>query len=239
MDSNGSATSVHSRDRTRERIVAAAAVLLAQDGRDAVSTRGVSAAAGVQAPTLYRLFGNKQGLLDAVAAHGLTTYLNSKADRKPSADPVEDLRAGWDLHVGFGLANPALYSLMYGEPRPDASPPAAAAAAAVLALHIRRIAEAGRLRVSEDHAAHVVHATGCGTTLTLIAMPADRRDSAMSHTAREAVIAAITTEAPAPVEPGPVAAAVTLRAVLPQTTTLTVHERGLLSEWLDRITDPA
>jgi AcrR family transcriptional regulator len=239
VDSSDSTIPVRSRDRTRERIVAAAARLLAEGGRDAVSTRGVSVAAGVQAPTLYRLFGSKRGLLDAVAAHGLTTYLNSKTARKPSADPVDDLRAGWDLHVGFGLANPALYSLMYGEPRPDASPPAAAAAADVLALHIRRIAEAGRLRVSEDHAAHLVHAAGCGTTLTLIAMPADRRDSALSHTAREAVIAAITTDAPAPAEPGPVAAAVTLRAVLPQTTTLTVHERGLLSEWLDRITDPA
>lgn len=238
MDSHGSATSIYSRDDIRERIVAAAAGLLSEDGRDAVSTRAVSVAAGVQAPTLYRLFGNKQGLLDAVAAHGLTTYLNSKTDRTPSADPVDDLRAGWDLHVGFGVANPALYTLMYGEPRPDASPPAAAAAAAVLALHIRRIAQAGRLRVSEDHAAHLVHAAGCGTTLTLIAMPADRRDSALSHTAREAVIATITTDAAAPAEPGPVAAAVTLRAVLPQTTTLTVHERGLLSEWLDRIIGP-
>lgn len=60
-----------------------------------------------------------------------------------------------------------------------------------------------------------------------------------SHTAREAVIAAITTDAPAASQPGPVAAAVTLRAVLPQTTSLTVQERGLLSEWLDRITNPA
>lgn len=106
-----------------------------------MSTRAVSVAAGVQAPTLYRLFGNKQGLLDAVAAHGLTTYVKSKSARKPSVDAVDDLRAGWDLHVGFGLANPALYSLMYGEPRPDASPLAAAAAAAILASHIRRIAE--------------------------------------------------------------------------------------------------
>lgn len=239
MDSSGSATPVRSRDRTRERIVTAAAELLAEGGRDAVSTRAVSAAAGVQAPTLYRLFGSKRGLLDAVAAHGLTTYLSAKTDRNPSGDSVEDLRAGWDLHVGFGLANPALYSLMYGEPRPGASPPAATAAADVLALHIRRIAEAGRLRVGEEHAARVVHAAGCGTTLTLIAMPADWRDLALSHTAREAVIAAITTDAPAPAEQGPVAAAVTLRAVLPQTTALTTYERGLLCEWLDRITDQA
>ncbi|MGO9502497.1 MAG: TetR/AcrR family transcriptional regulator [Streptosporangiaceae bacterium] len=222
-------------DSTRDRIAAAAAGLLTEGGREAVSTRAVSAAAGVQAPTIYRLFGDKQGLLDAVATHGFTTYLNDKTDLKPGGDPVEDLRSGWDLHIGFGLANPALYSLMYGEPRPGVSPPAAAAAAEVLAGHIRRIAEAGRLRVTEERAAHLVHAAGCGTTLTLIAMPEGERDPALCDTAREAVIAAITTDAPAPAAPGPVSAAVALRAVLPQISALTAHERTLLREWLDRI----
>ncbi len=220
---------------TRERIVAAAARLLAQGGREAVSTRAVSDAAGVQAPTLYRLFGDKQGLLDAVAAHGFTTYLNSKTGRKPSGDPVEDLRTGWDQHVALGLANPALYSLMYGEPRPGATSPAAAAAFAILTAHIHRIAEAGRLGIPEEHAAHLVHAAGCGTTLSLIAMPEDRRDMTLSHMAREAVIATITTNAPASSRPGPVSAAVALRAVLPQTTALTAREQDLLREWLDRI----
>ncbi len=67
-------------------------------------------------------------------------------------------------------------------------------------------------------------------------MPAERRDPALSRTACEAVLAAITTDAPA--EAGPVPAAVGLRAVLPQTAALTVRERALLSEWLDRIADP-
>jgi AcrR family transcriptional regulator len=233
MDASRSAAA----DSTRERIVAAAAGLLAEGGREAVSTRAVSAAAGVQAPTLYRLFSDKQGLLDAVATYGFTTYLNSKTDLKPSDDPVEDLRTGWDLHVGFGLANPALYSLMYGEPRPGATPPAAVAAAEVLAGQVHRIAEAGRLRAGEERAAHLVHAAGCGTTLTLIALPEDRRDPALSGMAREAVIAAITTDAPALAlaTPGPVSAAVALRALLPQTSALTTHERALLQEWLDRI----
>src|ERR1700738_706030 len=166
-------------DNTRDRIVAAAAGLLSEGGREAVSTRAVSAAAGVQAPTIYRLFGDKQGLLDAVATHGFTTHLNSKTDLKPTTDPVEDLRAGWDLNVGLGLANPALYSLMYGEPRPGAAPPAAVAAFEILAAHIHRIAEAGRLRVSEEHAAQLVHAAGGGTTFALIAMPEERRDLAI------------------------------------------------------------
>jgi hypothetical protein len=124
---------------------------------------------------------------------------------------------------------------MYGEPRPDATPPAALAAAEVLAAHIHRIAEAGRLRVDEERAAQLVHAVGGGTALALIATPEDRRDLTVSDLAREAVIAAIITDAPALAVPGPAGAAVALRAVLPQTSALTANERSLLKEWLDRI----
>jgi AcrR family transcriptional regulator len=227
-----------SKSATRDRVVAAAAGLLAEGGREAVSTRAVSAASGVQAPTLYRLFGDKQGLLDAVATHGLTVYLAGKTDLQPGPDPVDDLRAGWDRHVAFGLDNPAVYALIYGDPRPGASPPAAAAAAEILAAHIHRIAEAGRLKVRADRAAQLVHAAGCGTTLTLISTPEPQRDLTLSDLGREAVIDAITTDppAPAPAAPGLIGAAVALRAVLAhQSSTLTAHEQGLLREWLDRI----
>jgi AcrR family transcriptional regulator len=218
----------------RERIIEAALDLLAEGGEDAVSTRAVSAAAGVQPPTIYRFFGDKQGLLDAIATHGLQAYLATKSAIAPSGDPVADLRRGWDLHVELGLARPALYQLMYGRPRPATSP-AARAAADILAGHIRRIAEAGRLRVPETLAADLVHAAGAGTTLALIATPEDQRDPALSTTAREAVIAAITTDQPVGREPGPVTAAVALRAALPHVDALTAAEKALLAEWLDRI----
>ena len=94
-------------------------------GREAVSTRAVSAAAGAQPPTIYRQFGDMRGLLDAVAADGFTRYVRGKVAWGGAADPVADLRAGWDLHIGFGLANPPFYALMYGNPRPEARPAAA------------------------------------------------------------------------------------------------------------------
>ena len=220
----------------KERIVAAASRLLTEGGPEAVSTRAVSAAAGVQAPTIYRLFGDKQGLLDFVAARGLAVYLDDKTDLTPGYDPVENLRMGWDLHVSFGLANPALYALIYGGPRPGTSPPAAVAAAKILAEQVHRIAEVGRLRVAEERAARLVYAAGCGTTLTLISMPEDQCDLTLSDLAREAVIAAITTDAPTPALPGPVGAATALRAVLPQTSVLSGPEQALLQEWLERLT---
>jgi len=219
----------------RDRIIDAAVTLLAEGGRDAVSTRAVSAAAGVQAPAIYRIFGDKQGLLDAVASHGFETYLRTKTAAPPTDDPVADLRRGWDTHVDFGLTNPALYSLSYGDPRPGAAPPAARQAAEILAGIIHRIAEAGRLAVTETRAVNLVHAGGRGTTLMLISLPETERDPALSTMARESIIGTITTDAPPDVAPGPVATAVAMRAVLPAATVLTGPERDLLAEWLDRI----
>ncbi len=75
---------------------------------------------------------------------GFGAYLATKTELAPTADPVADLRAYWDLHIDFGLTNPALYLLMYAEPRHGATPPKAAVAGAeILAGHIHRIAEAG------------------------------------------------------------------------------------------------
>ena len=88
----------------------------------------------------------------------------------------------------------------------------------------------------EDRAVGLVRAVGEGTTLTLIATPEGRRDPLLATSAREAVIAAITTDAPALPDPGPVPAAAALRAALPDVDTLSAAELGVLREWLDRIT---
>ena len=231
------------RSGTRDRIVRAAADLLAEGGREAVSTRAVAAAAGVQAPTIYRQFGDMQGLLDETASHGFSAYLRDKTMRERAEDPVEDLRRGWDLHVEFGLANPAFYTLMYGDPRPGAEPTAAREAAAILRELVRRVAEAGRLRVGEERAARMIHAAGCGVTLTLIGTAPG--DPALSEMTREAILAAVTMDEPEgeTVQDGKdrvANRAVALRAVLPDAETkLTRGEQALLSEWLDRLIDLA
>ena len=181
----------------RERIVQAAARLLAEGGRDAVSTRAVGRAAGVQAPTIYRQFGDMRGLLDAAASHGFAAYLRQKAARTRAADPVDDLRHGWDLHVAFGLAHPAVYALMYGDPRPGAEPAAAREAGEVLRGLVQQAAAAGRLRVGVERAAQVIHAAGVGVTLQLIGTAPADRDPALSGLTREAVLAAVTADAPA------------------------------------------
>ena len=240
-----SETTASKRAVTRGRIVRAAAGLLAEGGREAVSTRTVAEAAGVQAPTIYRQFGDMRGLLDEVASHGFSTYLRGKTTRERAEDPVEDLRRGWDLHVEFGLANPAIYKLMYGDRRPGTEPAAAREASEILHGLVRRVAEAGRLRVGVERTALMIHAAGSGVTLALIGTEPEDRDPALSEATREAILAAVTTDETVGVDDegdgnDRVAnRAVALKAVLPETTELTPGERALLSEWLDKITDPA
>ena len=74
-----------------ERMLRAAADLLQTGGIEAVSTRAVAAAAGVQPPTIYRQFGDKDGLLDALAGFVLEGYLEQKrllidASRDPGSN---------------------------------------------------------------------------------------------------------------------------------------------------------
>jgi len=228
---------VSSRDRTRARLVEVAAKLLATDGPDAVTTRSVALAAGVQAPTIYRLFGDKNGLLEAVAEHGFASYMARKHPINTGDDPVENLRAGWELHVGFGLANPELFRLMHTALRTPGGQAAAASGAAVLQARVHRVAEAGRLRVTERRAVELISAAGTGVVFTLIDQPEDERDGGLAGTAWESVCAAILVdENTDPVTAGsPAAAAVTLRAGLPGVTALSATERALLSDWLDRI----
>lgn len=232
---------VDQRAGTRERIVRAAADLLAEGGREAVSTRSVAAAAGVQAPTIYRQFGDMRGLLDEVASYGFSTYLREKTRREREEDPVEDLRRGWDLHVEFGLANPAFYTLMYGDPTSGSEPAAAVEAATILRDLVQCIAEAGRLRVSVERAANMVHAAGCGVTLSLIGTEPAERDPALSEMTREAVLAAIITDEPEEMREQDSKRRVANRAValkallLEAEEDLTRGERALLLEWLDRL----
>ncbi len=223
-------------DDVRARIVAAAADLIASGGRDAATTRAIAAAAAVQAPTIYRLFGDKRGLFDAVAERVLATYVAEKSARKPHPDPLQDLRDGWDMHVAFGLSHPEIFAIMSGDPQSGSSP-GLVAGHDVLRRRVKAIALAGRLRVSEERAVALLQAAGTGTVLTLLGQPEKERDLGLSDVAREAVVDAITGDAKPTADAGPRGAAAALRASLVSTSVLSPGERHLLEELLDRIAD--
>ncbi|MFF9340328.1 MULTISPECIES: TetR/AcrR family transcriptional regulator [unclassified Streptomyces] len=233
----------------RQKIVLAAAELLESEGLEALSTRAVAARAGVPAPTIFRLFGDKYGLLEELAQHGFERYLGRKARFFTAGDPVQNLRDAWDLHVDFGLRHPEYYSLVYCQVRPGYMPQAGHAAAAGLRHMMTKVAAAGRLRMGVTRSAEVMHSAGMGTVLTLTALPEDERDLRTSHVARDMVIDALTL--PAEKQNGGAASnglpstglahrAVALLATLEQgddAAVLSPGERTLLCEWLNRLAD--
>jgi AcrR family transcriptional regulator len=228
----------------RARVVRAAIELLASGGRSAVTTRAVSAAAGVQPPTIYRHFGDMQGLLDVAARETLAGHVREQATRALTNDPVEDLRRGWDLHVAFNLAHPDAFALKYSAPSGAASARVVHESVEVLKSLVLRIAEAGQLRVDVARATDLIYAAGTGVTLTLITTPPVERDARLSDTMREAILSAITVPAYAESTNGSPAAgadrvavhAVALRALLSEALdVLSPSERQLLSDWLNRL----
>ena len=223
----------------RSRIVRAAADLLRRDGRTGVSTRAVSAAAGVQAPAIYRQFTDMTELLHAAAREVFAGYVREKGKRTSPRDPLEEVRHGWDAHVGFGVANAEAYLLIYADAG-HAQSAAVREGYAMLEALVSRVAEAGQLRVSVSHAARLIHAGACGVTISLIGMPPAERDPSISTSMRDLVLAGITV-APGRVSddrgPARVAArAVAMRAVLGETdAVLSPGERQVMGEWLDRL----
>ena len=221
------------KDALAVRILAAAAALIESGGAEAATTRAVAAKAGVQAPIIYRLFGDKQGLLDAAAEHVLATYVARKGMRTPTNDSVADLRSAWAVHLGFCLSNPEIFLLMIGTSRTSPSP-AQAAGLNVLASLVRQVARTGRLRVSEERAVDLIHSVGTGTILTLLTSPATERGD-LADAAWQAVEQAILDGAAPSDVASAAGAAAALRASLENVDVLTPGEKHLLDELLARI----
>ena len=223
-----------------EKVLEAAADLLSSGGVDAVSTRAVAAAAGVQPPTICRQFGDKQGLLDAVTGFVLQGYLQDKRSAVVTDDPIQDLRDSWDLHVNFGLTHPDCYILAYVEPRPGGMPPLARESFDIVHRLIARIGDHGLLRMSVKRAVEFTHSAAMGLVLHQIRVTHDERDPQLSEIMRENAIAAIVTNRSRRRTPSDLPGrAVALREALlaDANGALTPTEKAMMAEWLDRLAD--
>ncbi|TXR55427.1 TetR/AcrR family transcriptional regulator [Quadrisphaera setariae] len=235
------------RDAVRSRLVDVAAELLREHGPSAVTTRAVAAAAGVQAPTIYRIFGDKDGLLDAVAEHAADAFVAAKArevqeEAGRGADPFDDLRAAFVTQVEFGVANPEVFRLL-GDPARVVRSGAARAGREVLRARVHRVALTGRLRVTEERCVDLVQSAGTGVIQTLLATPVADRDPQLALAMWDAVLAAVLA---VPVEGdaqeagmtaaehSAAATVVAFTALAPELPGLTDAERALLLEWLRR-----
>lgn len=198
------------------------------------STRAVCEAAGIGQPVLYRMFGDKDGLLAAVADRVWEQYLAPKRTATASDDPVQDLRDGWDNHTAFALANPHAYRLVFASSLPT-RPVAAGEAMELLCGVLERVAAQGRLGLEVGEAAQIVMAANSGIALSLILRPEQYPDQSASTVMREATLRAILTDHAPDADRAQQVAATTLLAGLADSEVFTSAEAVLLAEWLERI----
>nr|WP_239528111.1 TetR/AcrR family transcriptional regulator [Microbacterium esteraromaticum] len=218
---------------TRTAILEKAAELLARSPSGEISTRAVCEAAGVTQPVLYRHFGDKDGLLAAVADQVWGEYLASKRAAGHSADPLDDLRAGWDNHTAFALRHPHAYRLVFASTLAT-RPAAMAEAMGLLEDVLQRLASQGRLRMPAADAARIVMAANSGVALGLILRPESYPDATASASTRDAVLRSLVVDGVPPSDPVS-AAATTVAARLGTSEAFTPAERDLLAEWLQRL----
>lgn len=104
-----------------------ATAILTETGRWDFSLREVARRAGVSHAASYRHFADKEALIAEVALTGyeaLHVRMTTAIDATSGA--VDTLRAIGQAYIGFGVANPALYRLMFGQALPSVEglPPA-------------------------------------------------------------------------------------------------------------------
>ncbi|MFF1378165.1 TetR/AcrR family transcriptional regulator [Streptomyces sp. NPDC058308] len=128
------------------RILDACAAVLDETGYEGLTTRAVAQRAGVPIGSLYRFFGNKRALADALAHRNLDAYAERVAARVTGVEHGDwrgAVDAAFDEYLvmmrtvpGFGLVDFGVPSAP--EAMPDANLQVAERVAALLAVHLGR-----------------------------------------------------------------------------------------------------
>ena len=101
----------------REALLAAAQQMIAEEGVEAVTMRGLSQRVGVSRTAPYRHFKDKATLLAAVAQQGfeqLITSLRQVRTSDPTLSPLIRFERMGIGYVRFAIQNPTAYRLMFG-----------------------------------------------------------------------------------------------------------------------------
>jgi AcrR family transcriptional regulator len=134
-----------------ERLVEVALEVLAQEGPEGLSLRGIARRAGVSHGAPLRHFGSLAELRSEVAARGFRQLSEavdaSAAELPPGAGPLARLAAAGRAYVATAVARPGLFALMFRPAELDARHPAlqreGMAAFEQLLRHVRTAQDAG------------------------------------------------------------------------------------------------
>lgn len=144
----------------RERVLASAVGLLAEEGPAGLTARSLAARAETSAPAVYELFGDKSGVVRELYFEGFRRLFAEVSVLSETDDPMADLWALATAYRRFVRSNRELTEVMFSRPFTDFSPGpeelAATGSVRILIVgRVRRCIEAGRLRGDETDVAHV------------------------------------------------------------------------------------
>jgi AcrR family transcriptional regulator len=131
----------------RAALIEAAARILAEHGRDALTIRRLASDVGTSTMAIYTHFGSMDELMREVKKEGFARLTSYTREVRKTADPVADVAAlGW-AYCFNALANPHLYRAMFMESDDDLEVAAAGLAAyEPLVSAVQRCIEAGRFK---------------------------------------------------------------------------------------------
>ncbi|MEU8956798.1 TetR/AcrR family transcriptional regulator [Streptomyces sp. NPDC048518] len=128
------------------RILDACAAVLDEVGYEGLTTRAVARRAGVPIGSVYRFFGNKRALVDALAHRNLDAYAQRVTERVAAVERGDwrgAVDAAFDEYLAMMRTVPGFGLVDFGVPcapeaMPDANVQVAERVAALLAVHLDR-----------------------------------------------------------------------------------------------------
>ncbi|MEU6645708.1 TetR/AcrR family transcriptional regulator [Saccharomonospora sp. NPDC046836] len=136
----------------RQRLIASATALLADEGVEAVTLRRIAREAGVSHGAPLRHFTGRSDLLSAVATAGFAE-LRRQSEEVPAVTPHERLLGTCRSYMDFALGNPAMFELMFRHDLIDADSPELSGTNSALLDHFSRLigdAQAAGWRTGAD-----------------------------------------------------------------------------------------
>ena len=124
----------------RSGLLEVAAALLTAEGPSALTMRRIAAEAGCSTTVLYRLFGGKDGIADALYREGFDRLRRKLESVEPGDDPAAYLAALGRAYRENALTEHNFYGVMSGQAVPGYLPDEKARAAAAASLELLRTA---------------------------------------------------------------------------------------------------
>jgi AcrR family transcriptional regulator len=125
-----------SHDELRARLLDVAVNLLVTEGPESLTTRRIATEAGCTTTVIYTMFGNREGLAEALYLEGFERFRRILEAVPQRRDPFEYLSALGPAYRQACLSEPGYYSLMFERAIPGFEPSERARTLARAALNI-------------------------------------------------------------------------------------------------------